>query len=103
MILPTQWRHGKLKPVCIHLAGTGDHVSVGTWPCYGGTHPLKAEFSVFMVAYHVSSAAIMQPELPFPPTIANPPPHPHPHPSTPAFHLVFINTLLESPAGVAIN
>ena len=74
MILPTQWRHSKLKPVCIHLAGTGDHVSVGAWPCYSGTHPLKAEFSIFMVAYRViNSAAIMQPELPFPPTIANPP------------------------------
>ena len=85
--------------MCIHLAGTGDHVSVGAWPCYSGTHPLKAEFSIFMVAYRViNSAAIMQPELPFPPTIANPP-----HPSTPAFHLVFINTLLESPAGVTIN
>uniref|UniRef100_A0A0B6ZRB6 Uncharacterized protein n=2 Tax=Arion vulgaris TaxID=1028688 RepID=A0A0B6ZRB6_9EUPU len=25
MILPLQWQHSTLKPVCIHLAGTGDH------------------------------------------------------------------------------
>ncbi|BFZ24514.1 hypothetical protein BsWGS_27553 [Bradybaena similaris] len=25
MILPLQWQHSSLKPVCIHLAGTGDH------------------------------------------------------------------------------
>lgn len=27
MILPKKWKHSKLKPVVIHLAGTGDHVS----------------------------------------------------------------------------
>lgn len=25
MIFPMQWKHNKLRPVCIHLAGTGDH------------------------------------------------------------------------------
>jgi len=25
MILPKKWSHPKLKPICIHLAGTGDH------------------------------------------------------------------------------
>ncbi|XP_071078732.1 protein ABHD18-like [Haliotis cracherodii] len=25
IILPKNWKHGKLKPVCLHLAGTGDH------------------------------------------------------------------------------
>ena len=27
-ILPLKWQHQKLKPICIHLAGTGDH---GFW------------------------------------------------------------------------
>lgn len=26
MILPTYWQSNDYKPVCIHLAGTGDHV-----------------------------------------------------------------------------
>lgn len=28
LILPKTWHHSKLKPICVHLAGTGDHVSV---------------------------------------------------------------------------
>lgn len=28
MILPKKWRDENFKPVCIHLAGTGDHVSL---------------------------------------------------------------------------
>lgn len=28
LILPTKWRHPFLKPVCVQLAGTGDHVCV---------------------------------------------------------------------------
>ena len=27
MVLPVKWQDAHLKPVCIHLAGTGDHVS----------------------------------------------------------------------------
>lgn len=26
MILPLKWKDEKYKPICIHLAGTGDHV-----------------------------------------------------------------------------
>lgn len=26
MILPLKWKDNNFKPVCIHLAGTGDHV-----------------------------------------------------------------------------
>lgn len=26
IILPTKWQHENYKPVCLHLAGTGDHV-----------------------------------------------------------------------------
>lgn len=26
MILPKEWKSKKIKPVCLHLAGTGDHV-----------------------------------------------------------------------------
>lgn len=26
MLLPTKWKSDDFKPVCIHLAGTGDHV-----------------------------------------------------------------------------
>lgn len=26
MILPVHWKNDDYKPVCIHLAGTGDHV-----------------------------------------------------------------------------
>lgn len=28
MILPLKWKDEKYKPLCVHLAGTGDHVSV---------------------------------------------------------------------------
>ena len=28
MILPKHWESQKIKPVCLHLAGTGDHVSI---------------------------------------------------------------------------
>jgi hypothetical protein len=28
MILPKKWRDENFKPVCIHLAGTGDHVKL---------------------------------------------------------------------------
>lgn len=28
IILPNQWKEDDYKPVCLHLAGTGDHVSV---------------------------------------------------------------------------
>lgn len=28
MILPLKWKSDSYKPVCIHLAGTGDHVSI---------------------------------------------------------------------------
>ena len=31
MILPVKWRDPHLKPVCIHLAGTGDHVRKLSW------------------------------------------------------------------------
>lgn len=27
MILPNKWKDDDCKPVCLHLAGTGDHVS----------------------------------------------------------------------------
>ena len=27
MILPRKWKDEKFKPICIHMAGTGDHVS----------------------------------------------------------------------------
>ena len=27
MILPKKWSSHKIKPICLHLAGTGDHVS----------------------------------------------------------------------------
>jgi hypothetical protein len=27
MILPKQWKSEKIKPICLHLAGTGDHVN----------------------------------------------------------------------------
>lgn len=26
VILPLKWRDEKYKPICVHLAGTGDHV-----------------------------------------------------------------------------
>lgn len=26
MVLPLKWKDDKFKPICIHLAGTGDHV-----------------------------------------------------------------------------
>ena len=26
MILPNEWKEDDYKPVCLHLAGTGDHV-----------------------------------------------------------------------------
>lgn len=26
VILPTKWSSHKIKPICLHLAGTGDHV-----------------------------------------------------------------------------
>ncbi len=26
LITPRNWSHNRLKPVCLHLAGTGDHV-----------------------------------------------------------------------------
>lgn len=28
MILPLKWKNEKYKPICVHLAGTGDHVSL---------------------------------------------------------------------------
>lgn len=28
MILPNEWKEDDYKPVCLHLAGTGDHVSL---------------------------------------------------------------------------
>lgn len=28
MILPLKWKNEKYKPMCVHLAGTGDQVSV---------------------------------------------------------------------------
>jgi hypothetical protein len=28
MILPNKWKDDDCKPVCLHLAGTGDHVSL---------------------------------------------------------------------------
>lgn len=28
VILPKKWREEKFKPMCIHLAGTGDHVCI---------------------------------------------------------------------------
>jgi len=30
VILPTKWGSHKIKPICLHLAGTGDHVNI----CY---------------------------------------------------------------------
>jgi len=27
LLIPNKWKNEKHKPVCIHLAGTGDHVS----------------------------------------------------------------------------
>lgn len=27
LLLPKKWKHPYLKPVCLHLAGTGDHVN----------------------------------------------------------------------------
>lgn len=27
IVLPVVWKEADFKPVCIHLAGTGDHVS----------------------------------------------------------------------------
>lgn len=27
MILPKEWKSKKIRPICLHLAGTGDHVS----------------------------------------------------------------------------
>lgn len=26
LVLPKKWHHQTLKPICLHLAGTGDHV-----------------------------------------------------------------------------
>lgn len=26
LLLPLSWRNEKFKPICVHLAGTGDHV-----------------------------------------------------------------------------
>lgn len=26
VVLPKVWKEGRYKPVCLHLAGTGDHV-----------------------------------------------------------------------------
>jgi len=28
MILPPKWNSHKVKPICLHLAGTGDHVCI---------------------------------------------------------------------------
>lgn len=28
MVLPLKWKSTKHKPICIHLAGTGDHVNI---------------------------------------------------------------------------
>lgn len=28
MILPNTWKNEDYKPVCVHLAGTGDHVKI---------------------------------------------------------------------------
>lgn len=30
LILPLKWKNEKYKPICIHLAGTGDHVRIHT-------------------------------------------------------------------------
>lgn len=27
LVLPRKWYSHKIKPICLHLAGTGDHVS----------------------------------------------------------------------------
>jgi hypothetical protein len=32
MVVPVKWKHEKHRPVCIHLAGTGDHVSFHYFP-----------------------------------------------------------------------
>lgn len=34
MILPKQWTRQKIKPVCLQLAGTGDHVITKTCLSY---------------------------------------------------------------------
>ena len=26
LVLPRKWHSHKIKPICLHLAGTGDHV-----------------------------------------------------------------------------
>ena len=44
MILPKKWMHPRLKPVVIHLAGTGDHVSVKFLPML---KMVKFNFSFF--------------------------------------------------------
>lgn len=31
MLLPLRWQDERFKPVCIHFAGTGDHVRIPTW------------------------------------------------------------------------
>lgn len=32
IVLPVVWKEADFKPVCIHLAGTGDHVSSSPKP-----------------------------------------------------------------------
>lgn len=33
VILPLKWRDEKFKPICVHLAGTGDHVRIFYYLC----------------------------------------------------------------------
>lgn len=41
MIIPKKWKSENFKPVCIHLAGTGDHVRFVTNLYYTGLYRLK--------------------------------------------------------------
>lgn len=60
MILPKNW-NATLKPVCLHLAGTGDHVCLLNFHC--GKETLFIEFLFFWQYFYRRRMLLAKPLL----------------------------------------
>lgn len=49
VILPLKWRDENHKPICVHLAGTGDHVRICLFNCWPMDGVLKLQLFLFPV------------------------------------------------------
>ena len=51
MVLPSKWNSHKIKPICLHLAGTGDHVCSITAYCIMIFQSIQYGIPLFLQRY----------------------------------------------------